>query len=109
MISNQAQGLLPVKWGQRMRYLRPLLGSDRPTISKVSPADVLIHISPPPCPLKVHKCVFCCAQISLEKEREREWSTHICRKMWHVSRLEPDRRSTFYKSNCETIPILSCE
>ena len=108
MISNQAQGLLPVKLGQRMKYLRPLLGSDRPTISKVSPADVLIHISPPPCPLKVHKCVFCCAQISLEKERESGAHT----KMWHqcvVSRLEPDRRSTFYKSNCETIPILSCE
>ena len=77
MISNQAQGLLPVKWGQRMKYLRPLLGSDRPTISKVSPADVLIHISPPPCPLKVHKCVFCCAQISLEKERERVEHTHL--------------------------------
>ena len=29
MISNQAQGLLPVKLGQRMRYLRPLLDSDR--------------------------------------------------------------------------------
>ena len=77
MTSNQTQCLIPVKLGQRMKYLRPLLGSDRPTISKVSPADVLIHISPPPCPLKVHKCVFCCAQISLEKERESGAHTFV--------------------------------